>query len=672
MSANRTHRSRLAIPSRLLIAGAAVIAVSGLVPEPAQDGHPHHTMVEPPAYLPVAADPTLPRTGWVVTADSAQGAHPATAAIDGSLATMWHTRWTPAPPDPLPHTLTIDTFTTNTITALRYQPRTDTSRNGTIGSYQIHTSPNATTWTLAATGTLPDTNTEKTIPITPTTARYLRLTALTEAGNRGTWTSAAEINLMGTQPGAGPRTQGAWGAPVGFPLVPAAAALLPGGRLLTWSAYAPYTFSGGSGQTVTATLNLADGTVSQRTVTETGHDMFCPGTARLPDGGVLVTGGNNSNRTSAYTPAAGTWTAGANMTIPRGYHSMVTLSDGRVFAIGGSWSGGQGGKDGEVWSAATGWQSLPGAPVGPILTADPAGVYRADNHVWLFATAGGRVFHAGPSRQLNWYDTTGSGGVTAAGFRADDADAMNGNAVMYDVGKILTVGGAPAYQDTNASNRAYVIDINGPVTARRVAPMTSARAFHNSVVLPDGKVVVVGGQSYPQPFSDTTAVLAAELWDPATERFSTMASMTVPRTYHSVAVLLPDGRVFSGGGGLCGSCGTNHPDGQVFTPPYLYAADGSLALRPVITAAPPVAVPGTLATVVTDRAVSGFALVRAGSVTHTVDTDQRRVPLTPVAVTGTSYTVALPEPGVLIPGYYMLFALDGSGVPSVSSEVLIS
>jgi len=95
-------------------------------------------------------------------------------------------------------------------------------------------------------------------------------------------------------------------------------------------------------------------------------------TLRLADGSVLVTGGNNSNRTSAYQPVTNTWAAGANMTIPRGYHSMVTLSDGRVFAIGGSWSGGQGGKDGEVWSPATGWQRLPGAPVGPILTAEAA------------------------------------------------------------------------------------------------------------------------------------------------------------------------------------------------------------------------------------------------------------------------------------------------------------
>jgi galactose oxidase len=159
---------------------------------------------------------------------------------------------------------------------------------------------------------------------------------------------------------------------------------------------------------------------------------------------------------------------------------------------------------------------------------------------------------------------------------------MNGNAVMYDVGKILTVGGAPAYQNANATSNAHVIDITNGVTVRKVASMSYARASHNSVVLPDGKVLVVGGESYPVPFSDDTSVLNPELWDPATETFTTMAAMTVPRNYHSVAMLLPDGRVFAGGGGLCGSCSTNHPDGQIFTPPYLLNADGTAAARPSI------------------------------------------------------------------------------------------
>ena len=63
--------------------------------------------------------------------------------------------------------------------------------------------------------------------------------------------------------------------------------------------------------------------------------------------------------------------------------------------------------------------------------------------------------------------------------------------------------------------------------------------------------------------------MAPEIWNPATGKWTTLAPMAIPRTYHSVALLLPDARVFVGGGGLCGDCTTNHLDGEIFTPPYL-------------------------------------------------------------------------------------------------------
>src|SRR5260370_4548520 len=177
------------------------------------------------------------------------------------------------------------------------------------------------------------------------------------------------------------------------------------------------------------------------------------------------------------------------MNIPRAYEGDTTLSTGQVLTLGCSWYDGAGNKNGEVFksSGATGsWRKLPGVLADKILTADPAGVYRADNHVWLFAQAGGTVFQAGPSKQMNWITTTGSGTITGAGDRGSSADAMNGNAVMYDIGKILTVGGAPAYEDAGsavnvqATNRAYKINISGgphrPAIVTRTSDMAYARA----------------------------------------------------------------------------------------------------------------------------------------------------------------------------------------------------
>jgi galactose oxidase len=149
---------------------------------------------------------------------------------------------------------------------------------------------------------------------------------------------------------------------------------------------------------------------------------------------------------------------------------------------------------------------------------------------------------------MHWITTHGDGSIVASIQRGDDEDAMNGNVVMYDIGKILTVGGAQNYDSGPASNRAYMIDVNGSeATVKRTSNMQFARALCNSVVLPNGEVVVVGGQTAVEIFSDSNAVYAAEIWSPSTETFRTLSPMQIPRTYHSVALILQDGRVWVAG-----------------------------------------------------------------------------------------------------------------------------
>ncbi|MEE1940162.1 discoidin domain-containing protein [Streptomyces sp. TRM 70361] len=619
----------------------------------------------------------LPRSGWTATASDAETEGEdgrAANVLDGNAETIWHSRWS-GTAAPLPHSITVDMHRAQTVSALTYQPRRG-GANGRIGAYTVTTSTDGTTFTdPVATGTWRDDDTVKTATFTrPVTARYVRLTATSEAGGRGPWSSAAEIRLAGP---ADPARHGSWGPLIGFPLVPVATTVLPGDKLLAWSAYATDRFGGSNGYTQTAVLDLRTGEVSRRRVDNTGHDMFCPGTAVLADGRVLVTGGSNADRASLYDPRTDTWSATDRMNIPRGYQAMTPLSTGDVFVLGGSWSGDAAqDKNGEVWSADTEtWRELPGVPVTGTMTADPAGPYRADNHQWLYATSGGRVLHLGPSRQMNWIDTAGDGSVTPAGNRADSQDAMNGNAVSYDIGKLLTLGGATAYENVTATSRAHTVDVSGggqPVS-RRTGGMAQPRAFANSVVMPDGKVAVFGGQHRPVPFSDATSVLTPEIWDPATGEFTELATMAVPRNYHSVANLLPDGRIFSGGGGLCGDCATNHFDGAVFTPPYLLDPDGTPKPRPVITGSVPAELEhGTTVTVTTDKPVTAFSLVRTGAATHSVDNDQRRVPLEFRATGGSSYALDVPDdPGVALPGRYMLFALDADGVPSVARQVTV-
>ena len=110
--------------------------------------------------------------------------------------------------------------------------------------------------------------------------------------------------------------------------------------------------------------------------------------------------------------------------------------------------------------ASGAWRELTGVPADPIYTNDAQGVYRSDNHGWFIATSGGKVFQAGPSAEMHWITTTGAGTITDGGPRGTAGDEMNGNAVLYDVNKILTVGGAPSYQDSTATNVANLVDIS--------------------------------------------------------------------------------------------------------------------------------------------------------------------------------------------------------------------
>jgi galactose oxidase len=611
-----------------------------------------------------------------ITVDSFQTGNEGAKAVDGITTTFWHTQYSPTISQ-LPHTAVIDLGSSLLLNGFTYLPRQDGNANGRIGQYSLELSTNNVAWTLITKSSFIDDSSKKQVGFPNRSARYIRIKAFTEAGNRGPWTSAAEFgyNLAPTS-----TTNGQWGPVIAFPLVPAGGfTVASSGKILTFASFKVNQFTG-SGNTWTAAYDPATGIVSERNVINTQHDMFCPGISVDANGRAVITGGDDAAKTSIYDPSTDTWLAGALMNIPRGYQASATCSDGRIFTIGGSWSGGYGGKNGEIYNPSTNtWSLLSGCPVAPMLTSDSQGIFRQDNHGWLFGWKSGYVFQAGPSKAMNWYGTTGSGSRTSAGNRAADADSIDGNAVMYDAvnGKIVTFGGSPDYQNSDATKNVHLITIGTPPaipTVTTLTSMTYARAFANAVVLPNGKVFVTGGQPHPVPFTDTNAVMTPELWDPTSQTFTTLPAQTVPRTYHSIALLMLDGRVFTGGGGLCGDCATNHEDSQIYSPAYLFTSTGALATRPVIssTSATTLAAGATF-TVTTNTAVTGFSLIRYGSVTHTVDTDQRRIPLTPTATSGTTYTLKVPsDAGIALPGYWMLFVLNSAGVPSVAKTLKIT
>ena len=483
-----------------------------------------------------------------------------------------------------------------------------------------------------------------------------------------------------------PTQDGAWSDPIPFNIVPVAAANLPDGRLITWASKFRDSYTETEdGMTWTEIFDPFAGTDGQALgdfTSNTDHDMFCPGINNLPDGRILAAGGTSSERTSIYDPATGLWSVASEMNIRRGYQGNVTLADGSVFTLGGSWSEStavNGNKDAEQWSPETGWFLLPGIKGEDIynandLATEARGLYRVDNHLWLWQAPDGRIFHAGPSERMHWIDVSNGGSIIDAGPRGGDTYSMKGTTVMFDTGKILKIGGSESYDsNTPAKNNSFVIDINtATAQVTQAGNLSFERTMHNSTVLPNGQVLVTGGLDHAEVFSDTGAELNAELFDPTTNTWETVAGMQTPRTYHSVAILLTDGRVFVGGGGLCDTtpgC-VNHADAEIYSPPYLFDGAGNLATRPTISAPDEEENYNTSIAVTGTTGLQEFSLIRFSAVTHSTNNEQRRIPLTFTETAG-NYTVNIPDRNLLPPGYYMLFAMDASGVPSVAETIKI-
>jgi hypothetical protein len=223
---------------------------------------------------------------------------------------------------------------------------------------------------------------------------------------------------------------------------------------------------------------------------------------------------------------------------------------------------------------------------------------------------------------------------------------------------------------TTAVATAYTLDMTVPNPIwQQVASMQFPRAYHNATLLPDGTVLVTGGGASSLPADVANAVLPVEVWSPTTLTWTTLASMSAPRLYHSEATLLPDARVLISGGGRFNndSIPAYQYNAEFFAPPYLFKGP-----RPVITSAPATAPYGGTFTVTTPDAgsITKVSLVRYGAVTHGLNFSQRFLPLAFTLSGGNSLTVTAPANSYLAPpGNYLLFILNNAGVPSVATTV---
>jgi hypothetical protein len=337
----------------------------------------------------------------------------------------------------------------------------------------------------------------------------------------------------------------------------------------------------------------------------------------------------------------------------RWYPTAIALADGGVVVVAGATEDGSTNTVPEVRNPDGTWRQLTGASQ-----------LIVPYYPWLFVAPNGRVFMAGSPPLSRYLDISGAG-AWVTGPRSNYGPRNYGTAVMYEPGKILMLGG----DISPPTNTAEIIDLNAAAPAwQYTKPMAKARRQLNAAVLPDGKVLVIGGTSGSGFNDEANAVLFAELWDPSTGSWTQLPSQKRPRVYHSVAFLMPDGRVFSGGGGE-GGAGTNEFNAEMYSPAYLFDADGSAAARPTIASAPESATYGAAITITSPDAanVARVTLVRLPTVTHTFNANNRFVPLQFTKPGDGTLIVSTPAtPDVAPPGHYMLFILNSAGVPSIA------
>lgn len=485
----------------------------------------------------------------------------------------------------------------------------------------------------------------------------------------------AESNLV-VAPADRP-AKGQWSAIIPWaPHIPVSAALLADGRLLTFASNQRTSFPDGPQFTYAAVWDPAKGTFTE--INNPRHDMFCGGLALLQDGRLLVNGGNGMFGTTAFSSLfdwrTNEWSAAQSMPEGRWYNTSVALPSGEVLTAGGT-GGGNGTGSMDQWQALSGWRRMSGINWAGVVKAPVPNSNEPNWHPFLLVAPDGRIAHFGPHHNLNWITASGTGSLTPAGASLPGTYYPKQAAwAMYDVGKVLVAGGLQAIDNGAVVNAAFTIDLNNatPVVAS-AAPMAQSRAFANSVILPNGEVMVVGGTNVGAFGSDAGTIYTPEIWNPASRQWRSVADAAVPRNYHSLALLLPDGRVWSGGGGLYADSTIDHQDAQIYTPGPLFNADGTAAMRPQIAAAPDRIGPGAAFRVNASPDVQYFSFIRMSSLTHSVSTDLRHLRFTHTVASPGEYVLNAPNNiNVLTPGYWMLFAVNASGAWSPSRIIQVT
>jgi hypothetical protein len=392
-------------------------------------------------------------------------------------------------------------------------------------------------------------------------------------------------------------------------------------------------------------------------------DLFCTGHAFLADGRLLAAGGTDRydpfyGLTDAliFDPTTLAWSAVDHMEFGRWYPSLVTLGDGDVVAVSGL------GADNfltlipERFDAASStWSRLP--EPGPI-----------PMYAHLFLLDDGRVFYTGGQyggnngvRPSIWDTATGQRtevlGLTDPALRNQSTSVLLPPAQDQQV-MILGGGGFDMHSPAPALADTRIVDLTNPAPAyRAAAPMDHPRMHLSAVILPDRTVLATGGSAMEEMADESPK--HAQIYQPASGTWTHTAESRVPRLYHSVALLTPDGKVITAGSNPARK--TEDHRIEMYWPPYLF--HGS---RPSLRLDSSSAAPGGTVTARVSSPVREITMMRPSACTHSCDNEQRLLDVSFHSGAANSITLQMPANANLAPpGWYVVFALDHHGVPSV-------
>jgi len=459
-------------------------------------------------------------------------------------------------------------------------------------------------------------------------------------------------------------TLGQWATkPYLMPINPVHLALLRNGKVLVVS---------GSGNVATETnfrAGLWDPQTGKITTQLLGWDMFCNGMVTLPDGRVFVNGGNlqydpfhGQSRNAVYDPVTNLFSDVQNMAHGRWYPTVTVLGDGRVMTFSGLSETGATNTAVEFYTAGSGW------------SAEAAAGWTPPLYPRMHLIPDGRVVYSGSGTETRIFNPSTNTWTAVVATTNYSGTRTYGTSVLlpltpangYQPRVMIFGGGNPATATTE------LLDLSAATPSWQFGPsMSQARTQMNATILPTGKVLATGGSVNNEDVN--TASYNADLYDPVTNTFASAGANAFPRLYHSGSLLMPDATVALLGGNPTRGSYEQHI--EIYSPAYLFNPDGSAATRPSITGVSPGPYGNSsMFQVQTPDAadVESVVLIRPGAPTHAFDMDQRLVGLSFSAGPGVLDVTAPANGNIAPPGYYMLFLVNSSGVPSVATFVQLT